>query len=52
MLTGVITDFFDMRISSPLLQRLRKHGTLRGYCFCVDIKNRHGLARQGLSVTG
>ena len=43
---------FDTRIFSPLLGRLRKHGLLRGYGFCVDNQISNGLERQGLSVLG
>ena len=52
MLTGVITEFFDTRIFSPLLQRLSKHGALRVSVFCVGTRIGDGLARQGLSVLG
>ena len=52
MLTGVITEFSDTRIFSPLLERLSKYVALRGYIFCVDNQISDGLERQGLSVTG
>ena len=52
MLTGVITEFSDTRIFSPLLQRLSKYVALRGYVFCVDNQISDGLERQGLSVPG
>ena len=42
----------DTRIFSPLLERLSKHGALRGYVFCVGTQIIDGLARQGLSVSG
>ena len=40
----------DTRIFSPLLQRLSKHGALRGCGFCADNQISNGLVRQGLSV--
>ena len=43
---------YDTRIFSPLLERLSKHGALRGYVFCVGNQISDGLARQGLSVSG
>ena len=52
MLTGVITEFSDTRIFSPLLQRLSKYVALRGYVFCLDNQISDEFARQGLSVTG
>ena len=42
----------DTRIFSPLLQRLSKHGALRGCGFCVGTQISDGLARQGQLVTG
>ena len=52
MLTGVITEFSDTRIFSPLLARHSKYGALIGYGFCVGTRISDGLARQGLLVTG